>query len=628
VRSISSRAVKRRCSLFTALEEMERTLFKQDLERSGWFELKQLLGELRACAANVSATSLFDRLVARLDLVFLPDDPDQVHVNTFRKFIESWAAKDLPLDPQSQPQPAGMRTVVPPTAEKVAEGCPRDERTLGAFMEYFQYFREGGGQIEAPEPEDTENAVQMMTVHAAKGLEFPVVFVVSVARQRFPHREERPVIQFPDALRKGPPPPPNIHVQEERRLFYVAMTRAKERLYASSVTGPRTKKPSVFIEDLLSDPAVRARDIEVIAVPETQIGLASSSPAGAGQEHTESAPAKVLLSEKGEYPSRQRSLFENASKSRYVHPPLKDWANAPVAAPVVVPGFSPADPTLKGDSTAPASDGRIRLSATAIEDYRDCPLKFKFGHILRIPTGPQAALTFGSVMHRAVRRYFELRRSRLVSFSEIEEFYVGAWKDIGFEDSYQEQSYRKAGLEQLRGFVEQQNCLRLEADRISTEQRFSLDLGDILLEGRIDQINPLGPPDGNGAAGAGEIAGGRSGTASHGGQKRVMPPVELVDYKTGKPRKPVDAEKSLQLSVYALAARRQLQLDPVRLTFHNLTNNQPVSATRTKHDLEVAEGVIREVAGKIREQEFDPTPGFVCKHCDFFSICPAHEDQL
>jgi DNA helicase II / ATP-dependent DNA helicase PcrA len=608
-------ASKRRCALFAAIEEMEGTLFRRDLEGSGWFELKQLLGELRAGAPHLSATSLFDRLVARLDLVFLPDDPDQVYVSTFRQFMESWAARNLPLDPQWQPQPGDERPATASAPEEVADRGAPEKRTLTAFMEYFQYFCEGGGQIEAPEPEDAENAVQMMTVHAAKGLEFPIVFVVSVARQRFPHREERPVIQFPDALRKGPPPPPNIHVQEERRLFYVAMTRSKERLYISSVTGPRGKRASVFIDDLLSDPAVRARDIEVIAVPEAGIRPAPTSPVGASQVRTEGATTKVLLSEKGEYPSRQRGLFESAPKSNYVHPPLRDWVNAPLA-----PGFSPADVT----AAAAAPDGRIRLSATAIEDYRECPLRFKFGHVLRIPTGPQAALTFGSVMHRAVRRYFELRKSRAVSFSEIEEFYLGAWKDVGFEDSYQERSYQKAGLEQLRGFVEHQNQLRLEADRICTEQRFSLDLGDILLDGRIDQINPL---DGGGAAGALAAAAAGNGVENDGGQKRVMPPVELVDYKTGKPRKPVDAEKSLQLSVYALAACRQLQLNPVRLTFYNLTNNESVSATRTQHDLEVAEGLIREVAGRIREQKFDATPGFVCKYCDFFSICPAHEDE-
>jgi len=623
-------ASRRRCSLYSAIEEMEGSLFKQDLEHTGWFELRQMLGELCARASHVPATSLFDSLLARLDLIFLPDDPDQVYVNTFRKFIETWAEKDLPLDPAlvaavSPPPPSNPAEGAPHAPEEAAEDHQHGRKTLGTFMEYFQYFREGDGQIEVPEPADAENAVQMMTVHAAKGLEFPVVFVVSVARQRFPHREERPVIQFPDELRKGPPPPPNIHAQEERRLFYVAMTRAKERLYISSVTGPRSKKPSAFIDDLLSDPAVRARDIEVIAVPDAGDWVNAAPPEGVNQARAESAPAKVVLSDKGEYLNRQRSLFENASKSGYVHPPLKAWANAPVA-----PGFSPTDHALTAApyfNPAPTSapGDKIRLSATAIDDYRECPLKFKFGHVLRIPTGPQAALTFGSVMHRAVRRYFELRKLRTVSFSEIEEFYTGAWKDVGFADSYQEQSYRRAGLAQLRDFVEQQNQLPLEAGRISTEQHFSLDLGDILLEGRIDQINPLGPP--SGAPGVLGTAGNRNGVA-YGGETRAILSVELVDYKTGKPRKPVDAEKSLQLSVYALAARRQLQLDPVRLTFYNLTNNQSVSATRTQHDLEAAEQLIREVAGKIGEQKFGPTPGFVCKRCDFASICPVHEEEF
>ena len=59
----------------------------------------------------------------------------------------------------------------------------------------------------------------MMTVHAAKGLEFPVVFVLSVASRRFPCTERKAVIEFPDELRKGPLPPKNIHTQEERRFF-------------------------------------------------------------------------------------------------------------------------------------------------------------------------------------------------------------------------------------------------------------------------------------------------------------------------------------------------------------------------------------------------------------------------
>ena len=123
-------------------------------------------------------------------------------------------------------------------------------------------------------------------------------------------------------------------------------------------------------------------------------------------------------------------------------------------------------------------------------------------------------------------------------------------------------------------------------------------LGDSLLEGRIDQISPLGDHQ-----------------------------AELVDYKTGKPRPPSEAEKSLQLSVYALAARREMKLEPVRLSLYYLTNNQAVSTVRSPKQLEETVEKIRAVAAEIRAQHFDPKPGFVCKWCDYVPICPAHEES-
>jgi RecB family exonuclease len=200
-------------------------------------------------------------------------------------------------------------------------------------------------------------------------------------------------------------------------------------------------------------------------------------------------------------------------------------------------------------------------------------------------------------MHQSVRRYFELRKLGPVSLDALLAYFEQIWKDAGFEDEYQEQAYKKAGTEQLRTFVK-----RHEASStlpISAEAHFALDLGDVVLEGRIDQINPL--------------------KDHH---------VELVDYKTGRPPSQKDADKSLQLSVYALAARDQMQLKPDRLTFYSLTNNQPVSTVRTPKDLENVTRKVREVAAQIRLQLFPPQPGFVCKYCDYVMICPAHEDTF
>ncbi|MBZ5542783.1 MAG: ATP-dependent helicase [Acidobacteriia bacterium] len=542
---IRRQAARDRCSLYDVLRAWEKTPRQADLARTGWPELHRMLKGLRRQAGSLSVTRLFDWLLESLAPTFLPGSREQSHLDTFRRFLAEWEEKIARL-----PQLIGR------TAE---EAAAPGAKSLRAFMEYLRYFLDAGGKIETPEPESASGVVQMMTVHAAKGLEFPVVFVVSVAPRRFPTTERKPIIEFPDELRKAPAPPENIHTQEERRLFFVAMTRAMERLYISSVTKPG-KKPSKFIDDLLSDAAVAVRDVERIEVPPQEIPPAA-------------LPAAPQPPTRG---GTQPTLFGEAEASDALYPDIAAWASR-------LPEISPSQ--------------KLQLSASAVEEYQDCPLKFKFSHLLKIPTGPQPALTFGNIMHQCVRRYFDLRRGGAARFEDLEEFYLRAWKDAGFEDEYQEQAYKKAGLEQLREFVRKhEGSATLPLD---TEAHFALDLGDLVLEGRIDQINPFG---------AGDHA------------------VELVDYKTGRPRSQKDADSSLQLSVYALAARDGMKMKPDRLAFYNLSENEPVYTTRTPQDLSKAVREIRDVAGQIRQMIFHATPGFACKWCDYRPICPAHEE--
>ena len=528
---VRKEAGRKRCSLYDVLESWEKAASENRLLETGWPELKGLLAELRKFAEHAPMTAVLDRLIGQLELSFPPGDPDGAYVEAFRKFLENWEAKS-------------------------------ETRKLFEFMEYFRYFLEAGGAIEAPQPENSAHAVQMMSVHAAKGLEFPEVFVLSVAPRRFPHSEQRPVIEFPEELRKGPRPPGNIHEQEERRLFYVAITRAKERLYISSVANPG-KKASKFVDDVLSSAVVAARDIEGVQVTEAGNDGIPPLPEPA---HRDSPSAR----------SAQGRLFGEGPSRAPVYPPIIEWAGRP-------PSNSPGE--------------KLQLSASAIESYQECPQKFKFAHYLKIPTGPHPALTFGNIMHQCVRHYFQLRQRGKAPFEEVQQFYEKAWKDVGFEDEYQEQAYKKAGLEQLRAFVKKHETTTTLP--LGMETHFALDLGELVLEGRIDQINPLKDNA-----------------------------VELVDYKTGRPPSQKDADKSLQLSVYALAAREQMKLNPVKLTLYSLATNEPVSSVRTSRDLDSVLAEVREVAGQIRQQLFPPKPGFVCKYCDYVAICPAHEEEF
>ena len=104
--------------------------------------------------------------------------------------------------------------------------------------------------------------------------------------------------------------------------------------------------------------------------------------------------------------------------------------------------------------------------------------------------------------------------------------------------------------------------------------------------------------------------------------------VEIVDYKTGKPKKDVDARKDLQLSIYALAAKEIFEWNPVRLVFHYLQNNTTQVTTRDAKQIDEAEKIVQETAADIRAREFPPKPGFACRSCAFKPICPAHEEAL
>ncbi len=100
---------------------------------------------------------------------------------------------------------------------------------------------------------------------------------------------------------------------------------------------------------------------------------------------------------------------------------------------------------------------------------------------------------------------------------------------------------------------------------------------------------------------------------------------EIVDYKTGRPRTAVAAKKSLQLSLYALAAREMLGLNPARLVLYNLQSNEAVVSARDAKQLKEATDTVLEAAADIRAGEFPAQPGFPCKTCEYESLCPAHE---
>jgi RecB family exonuclease len=202
-------------------------------------------------------------------------------------------------------------------------------------------------------------------------------------------------------------------------------------------------------------------------------------------------------------------------------------------------------------------------------------------------------------MHTTIKRFMnQLRKGVPLPFEEVARIFETEWTSAGFEDDYQERGYQEDGIEQLRAF--HAAMVKAPPQILEQEKSFELPLeNNVIIMGRMDQVNSLGRND-----------------------------VEIVDYKTGKPNKDVDARKDLQLSLYALAGKEIFEWNPVRLVFHYLQDNHVQVTTRDAKRLEEAQAMVQEVAADIRAGEFPAKPGFVCRNCAFKPICPAHEVAL
>jgi DNA helicase-2/ATP-dependent DNA helicase PcrA len=160
---------------------------------------------------------------------------------------------------------------------------------IPAFVARFDLLRDAGEDPSAIELQEGE-AVNIMTVHKAKGLEFSAVFVASCVDQKFPLRRRSDPLPLPDALVRSELSPGDAHLMEERRLFYVSMTRAKDHLILTSADdygAGATRKVSRFVVEALDLPspkkkAARSSPLETIAaaapVPQDEEALAIAPP--------------------------------------------------------------------------------------------------------------------------------------------------------------------------------------------------------------------------------------------------------------------------------------------------------------------------------------------------------------
>ncbi len=439
--------------------------------------------------------------------------PDSQPATAFLKFVETWQSKPI-----------------------VEVGSAAE------FLVYLDYFAQAHGAITLPPT--TADAVRLLTVHTAKGLEFQHVAIIRGSSPSFPCAWREPLVDLPRELRTSGSEDDDkaLNDEEERRLFYVAMTRAKDTLAIYTQQG-RAKKdptPTKFLREFMPNPAYKT--------------FWRSRPAAAVQD----------------------DLFAEEQKIAIEHSNVAAWLLTPPSANFVT-----------------------GLSASAITTYEGCPLRFKLEREWNLPHDVPATLHYGAVMHSVLRTFYDAHRfGREIADADLIEQMRKGLVDAGIADRYQYELYLKQGTEQLRQFLELARTTP-RPEVLQTEQTFDLRVGETKLRGRVDRIDRL---------------------ASGG--------VAIVDYKTGKPKSQEEADESLQLSLYALAAREVWGHEVAQLIFYNVENNTAITTTRNSAQLEEAKIRVQEVAEDIAEGKFDAKPGYQCVFCPYSNLCPATEKVI
>jgi DNA helicase II / ATP-dependent DNA helicase PcrA len=458
---------------------------------------------------GVRADAALNKVIRHFDL------PRSAPLAALVKFVEMWHEKAI-----------------------VETGAPAE------FLDYLELFVEARGGIVLPR--STEDAVQLLTAHAAKGLEFRHVAIIRGSSTSFPCSYKEPLVAFPAELRRSGIAAYDdkiLHEQEERRLFYVAMTRAKDSLaiYANQGRGKKDPKPTQFLRDFMAHHAYRKF----------------------WSTHSAAAVQDALFAEE-----EQKIALQKSNVAAWL---LMD----------------------------PAANFTTGLSASAIEIYEQCPLRFKLEREWNLPREVSASLHYGAAMHGVLRTYYDAQRfGREIGDEELLEQFRSALADARIADRYQYELYLRQGNEQLRQFLEGARGAPAP-EVIETERRFELQMGATKLAGRVDRIDRTGADT-----------------------------VCVVDYKTGKPKSQEEADESLQLSLYALAAKEAFGTRADRLVFFNLENNAAVSTTRNDAQLEEARLRVLNAAECIAAGEFGPKQGYQCRLCPYRNLCPATEKAM
>lgn len=483
--------------------------------------------------------------------------------------------------------------------------------SLHGFVRHLDLLEELGHDDTLGEASNDAGTVKVMTVHQSKGREFPVVFVHQV--HRFPPQNKREWDRkFLDHLTLAGQDVAQLHMEEERRVLYVAVTRAMRELHLTTSdlrADRKTNEPSDYEEDFAHSAAVDAR-----AIKQNDIEPPAEVASAFRNRRAQEARLTYLVSRLGTHAEGhdvEATLRECIS---LVSGLLADGAEGGVASveralkTIGIP-LPPEVRYLEPDKPKGVI-GPLWLSASSLNLYDDCPRQFYYKQVVRIPETASFEARLGTAIHAALEKFHRKHpKPDPALFSDLDALFTDELRDVQFESEKEKEQGFARGRSILKLYLQEEHARGVTVEAV--EKEFNVNLGDdVTLTGKIDRIDRL--PDGR---------------------------IRVVDYKTGKLKSRNEYLDSFQMPLYAWAVLehmgekleaveviglkevKELKYGPT-LAKQVLPWEDGTTYAITAERLEAVKARIAEIVEGIREGKFDPAPEEKrCGWCRYSLIC-------
>ena len=465
------------------------------------------------------------------------------------------------------------------------------ESSLEDFTDYLSF----ASNFKIQEEDPSRQAIVIATIHSVKGMQYPVVIIPDVNERKIPTTYQRDKFTIPKELLKGVQSEhedKELHIQEERRLFYVALTRAEEKLvitYAKRYGENKTdSKPSKFLQEI--NYQQNPEDIDFQQIDPQQ-----------KTEETNIVEEIVTTADNQLKTELLQQVIANLTTQRYTEAienlllfvKSNDKAldiQTEIINKIKEPDYSVLDALNKKPITVPVDHV---FSVSQFTSYQKCPRLYQYRHVMKIPERSRYYFDFGSTVHNIAEQLTRMQKEgQNVDVALADELLAKFWNSEGYKSKLDEQRDYAEAQEILKVFLEEQS--KSKSEIVDIERWFETAIGEVRIRGRIDRIDK----DEFGFT--------------------------VIDYKTSKSVPSLnELKKDIQLLVYALAVRGMYgQTCQLKVGEWFLRSNKKVFFAPEESAIEAIQVEIQEMTKKINAAEFEPKKSaWECSQCDYKCLC-------